>query len=104
MSLLDPAGPRGTPLRVPWRGCALHRIHLPRSSQTHKHHVFPKYLQLRKWGEVRDRRTVDVCPTGHNDVHAALDAIFDGKVAPKGVGQREWEMATEAERLFNEGA
>lgn len=102
MSLLDPAGPRGTPLRMSWSGCVLHRLHLPRSSQTHMHHVFPMFMQLRKWGEVRDRRLARLCPTGHTDVHAALDALIAMRPVPSGVGRKELDMAREAMRLFNE--
>jgi hypothetical protein len=88
------------PLTVPWRGCVLHRIHFPKPVRTHKHHRFPKYLQVRKYGEVRFDETVDVCPTGHDDVHAALDALLAKRVIPRGVGRKELEMARAAVLLF----
>lgn len=89
-------------LTLPWRGCVLHRIHFPKPSRTHQHHRFPKYLQLRIWPTVRHPQVVDVCPTGHDDVHAALDAIFAGRPIPKGVGRKERELAHEAVMLYTQ--
>lgn len=87
---------------VPWQGCSLHRIHLPKPVRTHKHHIFPMYLQTKKYGSVLFPETVDVCPTGHDDVHAAIAAIFMGKPIPKGVGRQERAMAMVAVRRFLE--
>ena len=93
-----------TTLTVPFAqaGCVLHRIHLPRPVQTHRHHKFPKFLQLRKWGEVRDRRIINVCPTGHSDVHHAINVMLgsEPKMLP-GVGRKERALAAEAVALFN---
>ena len=88
---------------IPFSGCVLHRIHLPRPVQAHLHHTFPKHLQLSKWGEVRDRRTVKVCPTGHSDVHHAINVLLgrEPKMLP-GVGRKELALAREAVRMFNE--
>lgn len=88
------------PFGVPWRGCVLHRIHLPRPSRTHKHHRFPQFLQLRKYREIRYPETVDVCPTGHDDVHAAIDALLAHRPIPRGVGRTEIELAREAIRKY----
>jgi hypothetical protein len=87
-------------LTVPWAGCVLHRIHLPRPVRTHKHHVFPKYLQIRKYGQIRDKELVYVCATGHDDVHAAIEALLLSRPIPRGVGQKEWQMATEAVQRY----
>ena len=91
------------PQTIPWKGCVLHRIHLPRPVRTHLHHTFPLYLQLRKWGEVRDKRRVYVCPTGHDDVHAAIEALLVQAPLPRGVGRGELAMAREAIALFGSG-
>jgi hypothetical protein len=59
------------------------------------------YVQwIRLWQEVRFPATVDVCPTGHDDVHAALDALLAGRVPPRGVGRKERELAECAIFLF----
>ena len=88
---------------IPFSGCVLHRIHFPKPVRTHMHHVFAQYLQLRKWGEVRDRRTVKVCATGHDDVHHALNVLLgrEPKMLP-GVGRKELALAREAVRMYNE--
>lgn len=87
-------------LTVPWRGCVLHRVHLPRPVRTHLHHRFPKYLQMKRYGKIVDPTTVNVCATGHDDVHAAIEALMLQKPMPKGVGRGEREMAREAVRRF----
>lgn len=81
--------------------CVLHKEHRPVPSELHLHHVFPKYLQLMVWKEVREKRTVPVCPTGHVDVHGALDAFLTKTQMPKGIGHAEWQLATEGFNKYN---
>lgn len=78
-------------------GCDAHRVHLPRPVLAELHHVFPKYLQARvgRVGVFDDER-VALCPTGHTDVHAAIDAILAGRPIPRGVGRSELAIARTA--------
>jgi hypothetical protein len=88
------------PQTIPWAGCVLHRVHLPKPVRTHLHHRFPKYLQMRKWGRVLDQQTVNVCASGHDDVHAAIEALLRGMPVPRGVGRKERELAEYAVRRY----
>lgn len=52
--------------------CVLHKTHSPITVVNELHHPFPQEWQKEIWGEVRDDRTVSLCATGHNSVHAAI--------------------------------
>ena len=52
--------------------CVLHLTHSPVTIINERHHPFPQAWQKALWGEVRDDRTVSLCATGHNSVHAAI--------------------------------
>ncbi len=52
--------------------CVIHAYHRPVTVVNELHHPFPQGWQREVWGEVRDTRTVSVCATGHNTIHAAL--------------------------------
>jgi hypothetical protein len=96
--------------RVPFAagGCALHRRHDPDPASSELHHVFPLYLQARKWPDVdparpasaRDRERVPLCGTGHSDVHLAIDSERAGATRPRGVGRAELALAREAIRRY----
>jgi hypothetical protein len=81
--------------------CEIHRVHLPRPVASELHHRFPKYLQVRAYGAVREHETVPICGTGHSDVHYAIDALLRGVRPPRGVGRRELAMAAEAVARYN---
>lgn len=49
-------------------GCRVHHSHAPEPKVFHRHHVVP-----RSWGG-GSGETVDVCPTGHYNVHHLIDA------------------------------
>lgn len=51
--------------------CVLHRTHSPITVINELHHVFPMEWQRAIWGEVRDKQTISVCSTGHNNIHEA---------------------------------
>ena len=52
--------------------CVLHKTHSPVTVINELHHPFPQAWQKQLWGEVLDDRTVSLCATGHNNVHAAI--------------------------------
>lgn len=79
----------------------LHKEHRPVPSELHLHHVFPKYLQMQVWNEIRDKRTVAVCPTGHVDVHNSLDTMLNKTPQPSGIGHEEWRFAAMAFTKYN---
>ncbi len=96
------------PLQVAFRMCVAHRIHLPRPVLAELHHLFPLYLQHRVWASVDPMRPstarvterVPICPTGHSDVHAALDALLLGSKVPRGVGRGELALAKRAMEMY----
>lgn len=98
-------------LRVPFAltGCVLHKRHDPDPASSELHHVFPLYLQKRKYGDVdpnrpataHDKERIPVCGTGHSDVHLDIDAILAGHSRPKGVGRAEQSIAQAAISRFN---
>jgi hypothetical protein len=68
------------------------------------HHVFPKYLQKRVYGDdtVRDNTRADVCGSAHDTVHFFIDHFDDGEVTPRVTVPEqyrafsgEWHLAVE---------
>jgi hypothetical protein len=76
--------------------CELHRYHSPLPVLLVKHHVRPV-----SWGGIAgtNTRLAVVCPTGHWDVHSALDAMFHAgsfeAVDHRHYGPSTWELAIE---------
>ncbi len=54
------------------RPCELHTYHSPVVVRTQGHHVFPVYLQMRLWQELRLQELLWICGTGHDSLHAWL--------------------------------
>lgn len=91
-------------------GCVLHRTHAPTPASSELHHVFPLYLQARKFDDVdpnkpataHDKERVPVCGTGHSDVHLAIDDMLAGRARRAGVGRTEQELALTAIARFGD--
>jgi hypothetical protein len=77
-SLGQDAAARHTVLqRVTDAPCVLHERHAPRCLVRVRHTVFPEFLQLTLWGEVREPENVPLCPTGAmNVLLATVDLLF----------------------------
>ena len=54
--------------------CQVHRTHTPKSHINERHHVWPLGLG----GPTTADNIVVVCATGHNNIHALLDAYLKG--------------------------
>lgn len=90
---------------VPFRSCALHKVHWPRPRIAQRHHTFPQYLQARAYGITEaalqvdprfDRTTADVCGTGHDTVHAIIRALLTGdRVTARGAERRMAQYAVD---------
>jgi hypothetical protein len=101
---VEAAGPDILQLPFAKVGCVLHKRHDPDPSSSELHHVYPLYLQKQRWPDVdpqrpataHDRERVPACPTGHVDIHRAIDALLDKRQRPKGVGLAETKLAGEA--------
>ena len=76
------------PLRIPGNHCTVHRSHRPVPVRTVKHHIMPQEFG----GLTEPDNLVWVCDTGHYSIHAALDALLDGKIPPK-VARAELALA-----------
>ncbi len=70
-----------TPATAPFHEapCACVKRHTPKSEITEAHHVWPQYDQLRKYGELREPETVDLCPTSHRSIHRSIDKQLRGE-------------------------
>jgi hypothetical protein len=69
--------------------CIVHGYHWPVPVRTVRHHIWPK-----EWGGPDvESNLVNVCDTGHYNIHAYMDAAFGGKPVPK---------ITKRERLYAE--
>lgn len=71
------------PLTVPYfeGGCVLHKTHVPRPLELHKHHVYPVGIARENgWPTVLE--TVLVCPTGHVNVHNHIARLLKGGAIP----------------------
>lgn len=60
--------------------CELHKIHIPKALTSELHHVIPQAWQNWKLGAERlfDKRTIELCPTGHRNVHYWLVRYMKG--------------------------
>jgi hypothetical protein len=74
--------------------CVLHKTHSPLPIINHRHHVVPK-----SWGGEEDQWE-PVCPTGHENVHEALNEMLtygSPSKVPAGIkqhfGHATWDMA-----------
>lgn len=62
--------------------CVLHLFHSPRTVINERHHMLPEAVQMKQWGEVRDKRTITICATVHNSIHYAYDRMMRGLPRP----------------------
>lgn len=62
--------------------CELHAYHNPITVINEGHHIFPQYLQIKVWGEVRDNRKANICATAHNTVHYGIEHYLANGVFP----------------------
>lgn len=88
--------------------CVLHRTHKPISVINEMHHPFPQEWQKDVWGEVRDKRMVSLCATGHNTVHAAISYYLKHSEYPswcigktRDLAERAFELKNEATNSIN---
>lgn len=73
--------------------CLLHKVHLPSNLTVEQHHIIPVAWQLQPFkpdvpmfpgpdpdgrGMLWDNRTVELCPTGHRNVHYWLVKLMHG--------------------------
>jgi hypothetical protein len=68
--------------------CKVHPRHAPPCITTHDHHIVPQAML----GESVPENMVEVCPTGHYNIHAALASLVFGKAMPK-VTKEEQRLA-----------
>jgi len=62
--------------------CEVHKYHRPTPAETEEHHVHPL-----EWGGAdTPRNVVQVCPTGHVNIHSLLDAYVEHD------GDPPWEV------------
>lgn len=82
--------------------CVLHDSHSPITVVNERHHVFPLYLQERKFGEgnTPDQEKRAVCATGHSNVHAAITQFLKTGIYPDWCRGRTRDMAEEAIRRY----
>jgi hypothetical protein len=66
--------------------CVLHRFHSPVTVINELHHAFPEYMQAHLWGKTLDQTKISICATGHNTLHATINALMAGQPIPRGVG------------------
>lgn len=91
--------------------CVAHRLHAPVNMTVEAHHVVPQAWQY-AWqpalmgfpgrgdhGMLWDARTVELCPTGHRNVHALIVALMHGRPVPR---RRELAIARLALTRFQE--
>lgn len=61
------------------RLCRCVKSHSPKPLVVEEHHILPQYIQRqRHGGKLVDRQTVTLCPSGHRNVHKALDPFAEG--------------------------
>lgn len=70
----------GEAQRLPGNQCTVHRYHWPKPLRTVRHHVWPKEFG----GPDSASNLVNVCDTGHYNIHAILTAYLKGAPLPKG--------------------
>ena len=58
--------------------CELHVYHAPKPQGLHRHHVIP--LAWTRALGLPESRTVDLCPTGHDNVHRDLKLALNGRM------------------------
>jgi hypothetical protein len=56
--------------------CEAHKEHAPRNFTTEAHHFVPQAWQQLLAGELYDKRTIWLCPSGHRNVHSIIVAIM----------------------------
>jgi len=82
--------------------CEAHLAHYPRPLWLEYHHVIPVAWQLYLWQQVRDKRTVCLCRTGHGNVHwwivRTMRGLYDAGggivAASKNTGGRGIDLVT----------
>lgn len=80
--------------------CLVH--HHPNPLRTEGHHVYPQAEQIKAFGEVLDETLVDLCRTGHGNVHVAIDRMLRGERYK--LGNRHLQaVAEEGVRRIEEG-
>jgi hypothetical protein len=72
------------------RVCQVHGSHRPALLAVHTHHIQP----LGMGGDDEPRNRVDVCPSGHFNIHAILAALVFGRPLPGGT-RREKQVAAQ---------
>lgn len=82
--------------------CELHAAHSPITIVNERHHIFPVYLQKRVWGEERVNTRANICSTGHNTVHYAIDYYFKHGSWPANVVGKTRDLAQRAVALYEE--
>lgn len=78
--------------RLGAQACALHERHSPRVVAGVRWSLFPEFLQMALWGEVRDSESVWLCPGGEVAVLLALTDLL--------IGQGWSAVFTEGERRY----
>ena len=78
--------------------CSLHRFHSPTTLVEADHHVVPQSWCIAA-GVPIDPETVDICATGHENVHYAIDLLVEHKgIVPwllwEHIGKAERDCAT----------
>jgi hypothetical protein len=62
--------------------CAIHKFHAPVPHVIHTHHVLPQ-----SWGgDTVPANLIDLCPTGHYNVHHLIDAYI------RSAGDPGWDV------------
>lgn len=72
---IEELGTSGAPLTASAldRPCAMYADHgSARPAMTQGHHIYPVYLQNRKYGQLRDGSLIFLCGTCHDNTHAWL--------------------------------
>lgn len=75
-------------LTLAGNSCTVHGYHWPRPARTVRHHKHP----VEYGGPTTPANLVNVCDTGHYNIHAWIEAALRGKPLPK-VTKRELEIA-----------
>ncbi len=62
--------------------CQFHRYHFPRVIRTQGHHLYPVYLQNRRYGRIKYPDLLWICGTCHDSIHAWLDWLLEEAQKP----------------------
>ncbi len=83
--------------------CGCVKDHRPRPDYWEAHHRFPVGVQRELWGEVRERDTINLCPTAHRSCHLILTNLLRGsRPNRRGYNDLAYALAEEAERRIRD--